>query len=51
MAIRKLDKIEKRDGRLVKFDREKIETAIWKAAQTLGGKDRKTRCTGRTDEE
>ena len=41
MAIKKLTKVQKRDGRIVKFDREKIENAIWKAAQTLGGKDRK----------
>jgi len=41
MAIKELKKIKKRDGRIVPFDREKIENAIWKAAQTLGGKDKK----------
>jgi ribonucleoside-diphosphate reductase alpha chain len=42
MAVRKLTKIKKRDGRIVEFNRQKIESAIWKAAQTLGGKDKKT---------
>ncbi len=42
MARRKLKKIKKRDGRIVDFDRKKIENAIWAAARTLGGKDRKT---------
>jgi len=40
MAIRKLTKVKKRDGRIVRFDRKKIENAIFKAAQTLGGKNR-----------
>ncbi len=39
--VKELTKIKKRDGRIVDFDRSKIENAIWKAAQTLGGKDRK----------
>jgi len=33
--------VKKRDGRLVKFDKEKIVNAIFKAAQAVGGKDRK----------
>ncbi len=33
-------KIKKRDGRIVDFDKEKIATAIWKAAKSVGGKDR-----------
>ena len=33
-------KIQKRDGRTVDFDIEKITNAIFKAAQVLGGKDR-----------
>jgi len=41
MSLRKLTKIKKRDGRIVDFDRKKVENAIWKAAQTLGGKNRK----------
>jgi anaerobic ribonucleoside-triphosphate reductase len=41
MARKKLDKIKKRDGRIVDFDRKKIENAIWAAARTLGGKDKK----------
>ncbi len=32
--------IRKRDGRLEKFNPEKIENAIFKAAQAVGGKDR-----------
>lgn len=35
-------KIKKRDGRIVDFDQEKIVNAIFKAAQSVGGKDRKT---------
>ena len=34
-------KVQKRDGRLVKFDQERITTAIFKAAESVGGKDRK----------
>jgi len=33
-------KIRKRDGRIVDFDREKITVAIYKAAESVGGKDR-----------
>ncbi len=36
----KIGKIRKRDGRVVKFDTEKITKAIWAAAQSVGGKDR-----------
>jgi ribonucleoside-diphosphate reductase alpha chain len=35
-----ITKIKKRDGRIVDFDRAKITEAIWKAAQSVGGKDR-----------
>lgn len=35
-------KIIKRDGRIVDFDREKITEAIFKSAQSIGGKDRET---------
>lgn len=34
-----IEKIRKRDGRIVKFDHERITNAIWKAAQAVGGKD------------
>jgi uridine kinase len=37
-----LDKIIKRDGRLVPFDRHKITTAIMQAAIAVGGRDRPT---------
>ncbi len=33
-------KIKKRDGRIVKFNPDKITEAIWKAAQSVGGQDR-----------
>jgi ribonucleoside-triphosphate reductase len=36
-----INKIRKRDGKTVDFDREKVTEAIWKAAQSVGGKDRK----------
>ncbi|NLY51216.1 MAG: ribonucleoside triphosphate reductase, partial [Firmicutes bacterium] len=35
-----LETIRKRDGRLVPYDRSKIATAIFKAAQSVGGCDR-----------
>jgi ribonucleoside-triphosphate reductase len=35
-----LERIRKRDGRLVPYDRSKIATAIFKAAQAVGGGDR-----------
>jgi len=34
------DTVIKRDGRITKFDREKITNAIFAAAQAVGGKDR-----------
>jgi ribonucleoside-triphosphate reductase len=34
-------KVEKRDGRIVKFDKERIITSIFKAAESVGGDDRK----------
>jgi len=37
---RTLKFIRKRDGRIVPFDQEKITNAIFKAAQSVGGKDR-----------
>ncbi len=36
-----LTKIKKRDGSVVDFDKSKIANAIWKAAQSVGGKDKK----------
>lgn len=36
-----INKIRKRDGRVVDFNKEKIITAIWKAAKSVGGEDRK----------
>ncbi|NIO44089.1 MAG: ribonucleoside triphosphate reductase [Candidatus Aenigmarchaeota archaeon] len=35
-----VNKIRKRDGRIVPFEQEKITIAIWKAAQAVGGTDR-----------
>lgn len=35
----KLTQVRKRDGRLVKFDKEKIYVAVFKAAQSVGGED------------
>jgi uridine kinase len=37
-----IEKIVKRDGRLVPFDREKIVFAIFRAAVAVGGRDRET---------
>ncbi|MBI5125127.1 MAG: hypothetical protein HZA70_02715, partial [Planctomycetes bacterium] len=34
-----LEKVRKRDGRLVPFDESKIADAIFKAAQAVGGED------------
>lgn len=42
-------KVKKRDGRLVRFDRERIESGIFKAAQGVGGNERK-RASEVTDE-
>ena len=36
----KVKTVTKRDGRTVEFDQEKIVDAIWKATQSVGGKDR-----------
>lgn len=36
-----IKKIIKRDGRIVDFDQSKITEAVWKAAQAVGGTDRK----------
>lgn len=36
----KIKKVQKRDGSLADFDREKITNAIFKAAQSVGGSDR-----------
>ena len=36
------EKVRKRDGRIVNFDVNRIESAIFKAAQSVGGKDRET---------
>ncbi len=33
-------KVKKRDGRVVKYDRSRIATGIFKAAENVGGKDR-----------
>jgi ribonucleoside-triphosphate reductase len=33
-------KVEKRDGRIVDFDKERIVSAIFKAAESVGGEDR-----------
>jgi thiol-disulfide isomerase/thioredoxin len=35
----RVNKVRKRDGRIVPFDKEKITEAIWKAAQSVDGKD------------
>ncbi|MBS7622136.1 vitamin B12-dependent ribonucleotide reductase [Candidatus Bathyarchaeota archaeon] len=35
-----MSRIRKRDGRVVEFDQEKITNAIYKAAQSVGGRDR-----------
>ncbi|TAL58004.1 MAG: ribonucleoside-triphosphate reductase [Nanoarchaeota archaeon] len=37
----KIKEIKKRDGRIVAFDKEKITNAIFKAAEAVGGEDRK----------
>ena len=35
-----IKKIKKRDGRIVPFDQKKISGAIWKSAESVGGKDK-----------
>jgi len=37
----KMFKVKKRDGRIVKFQKERLVTGIFKAAESVGGKDRK----------
>ena len=37
-----LEKVIKRDGRVVAFDQERIINAIFKAAKAVGGADRRT---------
>ena len=32
--------VKKRDGRIVKYDRSRIATGIFKAAENVGGNDR-----------
>ena len=39
-AISKITHIKKRDGTIVGFDQNKITEAIWKSAQSVGGKDK-----------
>lgn len=41
IARKFLEKVKKRDGRIVPFQKEKIEDAVWKAAKAVGGKDKK----------
>lgn len=43
-----VSKVKKRDGRVVDFDKEKVATAIWKAAESVGGTD-KTKSDGLTN--
>jgi anaerobic ribonucleoside-triphosphate reductase len=40
VSLAGIEKIKKRDGKIVDFDEGKIAEAIWKAASSLGGKDR-----------
>ncbi len=40
LEVSNLTKVKKRDGRVVVFDQNKIAEAIWKATQSIGGKDR-----------
>ena len=42
LASRMFQLVKKRDGQIVKFDRENISTAIFKAAQSVGGTERET---------
>ncbi len=39
--IGKVVKVKKRDGRVVDFDVSKVSSAVWKAAQSIGGTNRK----------
>ncbi len=38
--LTKLKKVKKRDGRIVDFDKNKIAESIWRAAESVGGKDK-----------
>ncbi len=40
LEISNITKIKKRNDQILEFDQEKIATAIWKAIQSVGGKDR-----------
>ncbi len=40
MPVQPPKKIKKRDGRVVTFEADKITTAIWKAAESIGGEDK-----------
>jgi len=42
MSVGKLTKVVKRDGRVVAFEKEKIEEAVWKAFQAVGNTDHST---------
>ena len=37
----KMFKVKKRDGRIVPFKKERLSTGIFKAAESVGGEDRK----------
>lgn len=42
MAAQKIDfRVKKRDGRIVPFNKERITTGVFKAAENVGGEDRK----------
>ena len=40
METHKITKIKKRNGRILEFNQEKIAIALWKAIQSVGGKDK-----------
>ncbi|MBI2938474.1 MAG: adenosylcobalamin-dependent ribonucleoside-diphosphate reductase [Thaumarchaeota archaeon] len=40
LEVSKVTKIRKRNGQILDFDQAKIVEAIWRAAQSVGGKDR-----------
>ena len=39
--VKKVEYVRKRDGRIVPYDESRIANAIFKAAQAVGGEDRK----------
>ncbi|MFH1857068.1 MAG: anaerobic ribonucleoside-triphosphate reductase [Candidatus Omnitrophota bacterium] len=39
-SVQEFDKVRKRDGRVMEFNKSKISDAIFKAAQAVGGEDR-----------